>query len=145
MRIIATECDACVLFPTLDPTCAFIVNGRPFDADRLTARCNLIDQGILSRAEAVTMSTNESSDERFDYRAKAELFPGKNIKVRLRVFKYMRFDHAADAIRFAVERLPANILLGAYLEVDEKRYDSRGIRNLYDRAEYPFLRLAKVA
>ena len=116
-----------------------IVNGRPLDA-RLTARCNLIDQGILSRAEAVTMSTNESSDERFDYRAKAELFPGKNIKVRLRVFKYMRFDHAADAIRFAVERLPANVLLGAYLEVDEKRYDSRGIRNLYDRAEYPFLR-----
>jgi hypothetical protein len=43
------------------------------------------------------MSTNESSDERFDYRAKAELFPGKNIQVRLRVFKYMRFDHAADA------------------------------------------------
>jgi len=122
-----------------------VVNGRPFDADRLTARFNLIDQGILSRAEAVTMSTNESSDERFDYRAKAELFPGKNIKVRLRAFKYMRFDHAADAIRFAVERLPANILLGAYLEVDEKRYDSRGIRNLYDRAEYPFVRLAKVA
>ena len=91
-----------------------VVNGRPFDADRLTARFNLIDQGILSRAEAVTMSTNESSDERFDYRAKAELFPGKNIKVRLRVFKYMRFDHAADAIRFAVERLPANILSGAF-------------------------------
>jgi hypothetical protein len=114
------------------------MNGRPFDADRLTARRNSIDQGIL-------MSTNESSDERFDYRAKAELFPGKNIRVRSRVFKYMRFDHAADAIRFAIERLPANILLGAYLEVDEKRYDRRGIRNLYDRAEYPFPRLAKVA
>ena len=91
------------------------------------------------------MSTNVSADERFDYQAEAELFSGKNIHVKSRVFKYMRFDHAADAIRFAIERLPATILLGACLEVNEKRYDSRGIRSLYDRAEYPFPRLAKAA
>lgn len=91
------------------------------------------------------MSTGVRSDGRFDYKATAELFPGKNNRVRSRPFRYRRFDHAADAIRFAVEQFPAGVFVGAYLEVDEKRYDSRGIRRLYDCAEYPFPRLAKAA
>ena len=49
------------------------------------------------------MVTSVRSDERFDYQATAELFPGKNHRVRSRVLKYMRFAHAADAIRFAIE------------------------------------------
>ena len=57
----------------------------------------------------------------------------------------MRFDRAGDAIRFAIEQLPAHVLLGAYLEVNEERYQNRGDRCLYDCAEYPFARLAKVA
>jgi hypothetical protein len=77
------------------------------------------------RADKMTMITNAQSDEIFDYQATAELFPGKNARARPRVVKYMRFDHAADAIRFTVEQLPAELLSGAYLEVDEKRYDSR--------------------
>ncbi|MFZ1152010.1 MAG: hypothetical protein WAR76_20125 [Xanthobacteraceae bacterium] len=99
----------------------------------------------FTRAAEVTMITSAQSDETFDYQATAELFTGKNIRVRSRVLKYVRFNHAADAIRFAIEQLPADVLLGAYLEVDERRYDSRGIRRLYDWAEYPFTRLAKVA
>ena len=91
------------------------------------------------------MITSVRADERFDYQATAELFPGKNHRLRSRVLKYMRFAHAADAIRFAIEKLPAEVLLGAYLEVNEKRYDSRGIRHLYDDSEYPFSRLAKAA
>lgn len=86
-----------------------------------------------------------SVDERFDYQATAELFPGKNHRARSRVLKYMRFNHAADAIRFAVERLPTEVFPGAYLEVNEKRYDCREIRRLYNHPEYPFARLAKVA
>jgi hypothetical protein len=91
------------------------------------------------------MITSAQDQENFDYQASAELFPGKNIHARSRTVKYMRFDRAADAIRYAIEQLPAAFLLGAYLEVNEERYDSRGIRRLYDHREYPLTRLAQVA
>jgi hypothetical protein len=91
------------------------------------------------------MITNAQSDQAFDYHATAELFTSKSFRLRSRVVKYMRFNHAADAIRFAIEQLPADVFLGACLEANEQRHDSRGIRRLYDCAEYPFARLAKVA
>jgi hypothetical protein len=93
----------------------------------------------------MAMTTSAQRQERFDYQAAAELFPGKNTHTRSRLIKYMRFDRAADAIRFAIEQLPAALLLGAYLEVNEKRYDSRGIRRLYDSTDYPLPRPAEVA
>jgi hypothetical protein len=61
----------------------------------------------FTRAAEVTMITSAQSDETFDYQATAELFTGKNIRVRSRVLKYVRFNHAADAIRFAIEQLVA--------------------------------------
>jgi hypothetical protein len=77
----------------------------------------------------------------FDYNAEAELFPTRSRKSSRRPVKYKRFEKASDAIRFAIEELPQELLLGAYLEVDEERYDCDSIRRLYESADYPRARL----
>lgn len=77
---------------------------------------------------------------KFNYTAPAELYPSANRKI-MRKIKYRRFDHAADAIRYAVEELPAPLLLGAIIELDEERLDHKDIRALYDSADYPLQRL----
>ena len=64
-------------------------------------------------------SVFDETEVGFDYRAEAEL---------------------ADAIRFAIEELPSEFLLGARLEVDEERYDGPGIRRLYLSMDYPLVR-----
>jgi hypothetical protein len=79
----------------------------------------------------------------FDYDAAAELFPSRKQKSRRRPIGYRRFGHAADAIRFAIEELPPDCLLGAYLEVDEERYNNQAIRRLYDSVDYPLTRSAQ--
>jgi hypothetical protein len=79
----------------------------------------------------------------FDYDAAAELFPSRRQKSRRRPIGYKRFGHAADAIQFAIEELPPECLLGAYLEVDEERYNNQAIRRLYDSMDYPLIRSAQ--
>jgi hypothetical protein len=83
----------------------------------------------------------ESGMDKFDFNAPAELFPSRNRKIVNKV-KYRRFDHAADAIRFAVEELPEPLLLGAFIEIDEERLGHKDIRALYDSAEYPLTKRA---
>ena len=75
-----------------------------------------------------------------DFNAPAELFPSRSRKTR-RPMSYRRFDTAAEAIRFAIEELPAPLLLGAFLEVDEIRFGGDDIRRLYDSPEYPLPRV----
>ena len=81
-----------------------------------------------------------------NYNAEAELFPPR--PPRRRGFNkgsvgYKRFNSAAEAIRFAVEELPPELLLGAYLEVDEDRFDGSAIRQLYESDAYPLKRHGK--
>jgi hypothetical protein len=77
----------------------------------------------------------------FDYNAPAELFPSRSKKSRGQI-TYKRFDTAAEALRFAVEEMPAPALLGAYLEVDEARFGLQEIRSLYESDAYPLTRTA---
>lgn len=78
----------------------------------------------------------------FDYGIEAELFPCKNRMSRSHSVRYRRFARAADAIRFAIEELPPKHLVGAYLQIDEERFNSVEIRQLYESAEYPLARRA---
>jgi hypothetical protein len=80
--------------------------------------------------------------ELFDYSSTAELFSGKSRKLRRQPLGYRRFARVADALRFAMEDLPPEALLGSYLEIEEQRFDSHGMRRLYESAAYPLARRA---
>jgi hypothetical protein len=79
----------------------------------------------------------------FSFKKSAELFPAAIRKKKRAGFAYRRFDTAADAVRFAIEELPADSLNGAYLQVDEARFDQNGIRSLYESHEFPLPRKPK--
>ena len=76
-----------------------------------------------------------------DFNAPAELFPSRNRKIPSKV-KYRRFERAADAIRFAVEQLPEPLLLGAYIQIDERRLGHQDIRAAYASEDFPAKRAA---
>lgn len=81
----------------------------------------------------------------FDFEAEAELFPTRSRASRRKPMAYKRFSRAADAIRYAIEELPAEFLVGAFLEVNEERFDSAEMRRLYERPDYPLERVRPTA
>lgn len=73
----------------------------------------------------------------FDFSVEAELYPPRNRKTAGRRFRYQRFDSAAEAIRFAIEELPAEVFSGSIIEAAEERLSSKDIRALYESEAYP--------
>jgi hypothetical protein len=78
-----------------------------------------------------------------NYNVEAELFPSRRRSFSRGPVGYKRFKSAAEAIRFAMEELPPELLLGAYLEVEEDRFDGSAIRQLYESEAYPLQRHRK--
>jgi hypothetical protein len=77
----------------------------------------------------------------FDYDSPAELFMPKLKGIRRRATPhYRRFATAAEAIRFAVEEMPAVRTLGAWMQVGDERFDSDEISKLYESSGYPLRR-----
>jgi len=76
----------------------------------------------------------------FNFNTSAELFPAAIRKKKRAGFAYRRFGTAAEAVRFAIEELPADSLNGAYLQVEEARFDQSGIRSLYESEAFPLPR-----
>jgi hypothetical protein len=70
----------------------------------------------------------------------AELFMGKRKRGRGQPLRYRRFATAAEAIRFAVEELPAVRALGAWMQVGDERFDGDDIQRLYESDDFPLQR-----
>jgi hypothetical protein len=76
----------------------------------------------------------------FDYAAPAEVFACKSRGSSPRPVTYRRFASVAEAIRFAIEELPSDVLFGTVMEVNEERFDAGQIRKLYESKAYPLQR-----
>jgi len=48
--------------------------------------------------------------------------------------------HAAEAIKYAIEKLPPRVFSGTSLEVNRERYNAEQIRALYESQRYPLTR-----
>jgi hypothetical protein len=59
---------------------------------------------------------------------------------RGRATAYRRFPSAAEAIRFAVEEIPGQLLVGVVMQVDDERFDHKALRELYAQDAYPLPR-----
>jgi len=72
----------------------------------------------------------------FDYTTSAGLFSAKGRSG----LRYRRFPHAAEAIKYAIEKLPPRVFSGTSLEVNRERYNAEQIRALYESQRYPLTR-----
>jgi len=76
----------------------------------------------------------------FDYGSEAELFVASGTFAVKKALRYIPFILASDAIRYAMEELASARRGGICLEVNDERFDSTGIRRLYESEAYPLRR-----
>jgi glycine/D-amino acid oxidase-like deaminating enzyme len=101
-------------------------------------RSGAVAQGLYAINCYMGMQWNENRPEDHVRYARNDLMG----LVREDLGWYGRFARAADAIRFAMEELPPELLPGACLEVDEEIFDRDDILRLYESDEYPLVRRA---
>lgn len=89
-------------------------------------------------AETETPEIPESSP--VDYASSAELFAVQRLGRKQSLF-YQRFDNTAEAMRFAVEDMPAGAA-NIVLETEFGRYDAAAIAKIYGGDEFPLARRA---
>jgi hypothetical protein len=80
-----------------------------------------------------------------NYDAVAEFYLPKSRRFRNAPLSYKRFERAAEAVRYALEELPPDQLVGAFLEIEDDRFDGKAIRALYESEDYPLPRRAPKA
>lgn len=78
-------------------------------------------------------------NDNFDYAQAAELYLNASNQ-RFNAPRYMRFPSAADAIQYAVEKMPRVLLRSSALEVLDMRFEGRAILDLYTAPAYPLPR-----
>jgi hypothetical protein len=95
---------------------------------------------MMARDSIVNDNEKALREPRFDFAAPAELYMLRARGARGRAAGYRRFASAAEAIRFAVEEVPEQQLIGVVMEVEEGRFDHKALRALYARKDYPLSR-----
>ena len=97
-----------------------------------------IEAGPLSRLTVVRGGTTRERSKPTrpcDYEVPAGLFIREASRLR-----YQAFDRVALAVQHANENLTSRQLMSCTMEVDDRRFDADGIRQLYFAPDYPLVR-----
>ena len=100
--------------------------------------CGLLEKAALEHLYA--MPADRETVTLFDYGIPAEPFMAKRKGGQRQPLSYRRFATAAEAIRFAIEELPAVRALGAWMQVGDQRFDGDAIQRLYESDDFPLQR-----
>ena len=68
-----------------------------------------------TKASRVCLAADGDPVMEFDYSVPAEFFAGRALAYKRAILAYQRFDHAAEAIRFAMEELSPSLLRGSFM------------------------------